>query len=278
MPKFNPNTQLIGSLLEDIPGINYIQSKFDLEKSHIWLHNNWYWSIICSAIYLILLWYGHKWMSKRPAFNLRPFLVAWNIGLFLFSIMGTLSIVPNFIHSIIVHGVDPYTVCRSDTLMDPHQGLWGFLFIWSKVIEFGDTAFIILRKTPLQFLHWYHHVTVCIYSWYGLSQSKSAIGEWFAAMNFTVHSVMYGYYALKAARIHVPSYIAQVITLMQISQMFVAIYANVMNFTRSRELGNDACESNRNVFIFGMIVYGSYAILFLKFFYEKYCAKKAKKH
>lgn len=32
--------------------------------------------------------------------------------------------------------------------------LWGLLFAWSKILEFGDTAFIILRKQKLIFLHW----------------------------------------------------------------------------------------------------------------------------
>lgn len=32
---------------------------------------------------------------------------------------------------------------------------WGFLMTMSKLIELGDTAFIVLRKQPLRFLHWW---------------------------------------------------------------------------------------------------------------------------
>lgn len=68
----------------------------------------------------------------------------------------------------------------------------------SKVMEFGDTFFIVFRKSPLPFLHWYHHVSVCIFAWYALTTEPSALSTWFAGMNFAVHTVMYTYYACRA--------------------------------------------------------------------------------
>ena len=258
------------SILEDVPLIGYVQSKFDIDKSHKWLNNYWYVSIIASCVYLALLWSGRKWMSTRPAFNLRKSLILWNVGLAVFSMFGTVSVVPNFINVIFVHGLN-YSLCNSPVLSDPQLGVWGFLFVFSKVIEFGDTAFIVLRKSPLVFLHWYHHVTVCIYSWYGLGNSSSAVGDWFAVMNYSIHSLMYSYYALKAAKVYVPGYIARIITILQISQMFGGLYVCIVNYKLSEQLGNKVCESNYQVFVFGLAVYGSYAVLFLHFFYKKYC-------
>ena len=266
-----------GSMLVNVPIIGYIQSKFDTERSLNWLSNHWYYSIIASIIYLILVWSGRKRMSGQPPFDLRKPLVLWNIGLAVFSILGMVSIVPNFVNTLVFRGLD-HTVCNGGSLLlDPQQAIWGYLFILSKIIEFGDTLFIVLRKSPLMFLHWYHHVTVCVYSWYGLGHTRSAVGDWFACLNFTVHSVMYSYYALKAARIHVPSYIAKIITIMQILQMFGGLYANVMNYVLCQRLGNEVCECNEDVFKLGIVIYGSYAVLFMKYFYDRYCSKLLKR-
>jgi elongation of very long chain fatty acids protein 6 len=80
---------------------------------------------------------------------------------------------------------------------DRVSGFWTLAFVLSKVPELGDTVFIVLRKQPLIFLHWYHHVTVLIYSWYSYSEYTAA-ARWFVVMNYIVHSVMYSYYAFKA--------------------------------------------------------------------------------
>ncbi len=85
----------------------------------------------------------------------------------------------------------------------PVVGFWSYVFTLSKLVELGDTVFIVLRKQPLIFLHWYHHITVLLYCWHGNAEF-SATGQVFGIMNFAVHSLMYSYYALKAMRIKVP--------------------------------------------------------------------------
>ncbi len=69
-------------------------------------------------------------------------------------------------------------------------GFWTWMFILSKVPELGDTVFIVLRKQKLIFLHWYHHVTVLLYTWYSFA-GFVAPGRWFITMNYMVHSIMY---------------------------------------------------------------------------------------
>ena len=62
-----------------------------------------------------------------------------------------------------------------------------------------DTFFLVIHKKKVLFLHWYHHITVLLYTWYGYTHA-SPIGVHMTAMNYTVHAVMYGYYFLMAMK------------------------------------------------------------------------------
>ncbi len=77
---------------------------------------------------------------------------------------------------------------------------WIMLFCLSKVPELVDTLFLILRKKPVIFLHWYHHFITLLYCWWGWA-SQTPTGRTFAGMNLFVHSIMYSYYAIMAAHI-----------------------------------------------------------------------------
>ena len=74
---------------------------------------------------------------------------------------------PSLLNTIYYRGVY-HSVCVPPT---PRYGrgpvgFWVVLFIFSKIPELGDTVFIVLRKKPLIFLHWYHHVTVLLFCWH----------------------------------------------------------------------------------------------------------------
>lgn len=68
----------------------------------------------------------------------------------------------DFLYNWKKHGL-PYSLCHSCN-PDSVAAYWSFLFAVSKVIELGDTLFIVLRKKPLIFLHYYHHVAVLVYT------------------------------------------------------------------------------------------------------------------
>ena len=227
--------------------------------------------VVCSGIYLLLIASGSSWMKTRPAFKLRVPLVLWNITLSIFSITALVILGSPLIRNLIRDGFVT-AVCDSDVLRVPWLSLWSYLFVLSKLVEFGDTAFIVLRKTPLTFLHWYHHITVLWYSWYGLA-TKNTGGHWFAALNVGVHSVMYTYYALKACGFRIPSYVAKSITILQLTQFafgLVILLAGVWAFVKEQP-----CGMNGTHLIAGCIMYGSYFLLFLNFFYRRYLKPKS---
>jgi elongation of very long chain fatty acids protein 6 len=137
----------------------------------------------------------------------------------------------------------------ADTWGSGSSGFWVTLFIFSKVPELVDTVFIVLRKKPLLFLHWYHHVTVLLFCWSSLS-TMAASGLYFVAMNYTAHSLMYGYYCLKALHVCPKSFPTQLITISQILQMFVGP-------------GVRDCYNDRSNLHAGAVMYGSYLYLYL---------------
>lgn len=266
--------QYVSSPLENIPYFGELQAKFYFPTAREWLYNNWLWTFPLCLVYVLLVFSGKRWMSSRPPYDLRRALFAWNLFLTLFSGLGAITLVPHLIHILWKSGLKE-SVCKTEALYNPHLSLWCFLFVLSKIMELGDTAFVILRKSPLQFLHWYHHITVLIYSFFGLGRPvSSAIGIWFGSMNFSVHFIMYGYYTFKAAGYRVPSSIARCVTIFQLSQMLVAL---VVNFTAFRSYSRgEECAIDVDVFYSGMIIYGSYALLFMNFFYQRFIKKGPK--
>lgn len=130
----------------------------------------------------------------------------------------------------------------------------------------GDTVFIVLRKQRLIFLHWYHHITVLLYSWF-CYRDQVAGGGWFMTMNYTVHSLMYSYYAARAAGLRVPRPFAMFITASQILQMIMglAVVGLVYNW-----MHDEHCPSSVDNITWGSLMYFSYLVLFAIFFYDSY--------
>ena len=94
-------------------------------------------------------------------------LALWNFALLLFSFIGAYRTVPHLLHNVMSKPFEA-TICTQAAADwgDGATGLWVQLFIFSKVPELFDTAFLVARKKPVIFLHWYHHVTVLLYCWH----------------------------------------------------------------------------------------------------------------
>ncbi len=74
--------------------------------------------------------------------------------------------------------------------LDPFTGYWGWLFVMSKTPELGDSLFLVLRKRPLIFMHWYHHALTFLYGQVTYAEEQ-AWCRWSLAMNLIVHTIMY---------------------------------------------------------------------------------------
>lgn len=67
---------------------------------------------------------------------------------------------------------------------------WLYVFYLSKFYELFDTVFIVLRKAPLRFLHFYHHSMTFFLCWVCLEYAIPV--QWIATcLNAFVHIPMY---------------------------------------------------------------------------------------
>ena len=248
-----------------------IELDFDEEKTIDWMSENWTISFWLSAVYVAVI-FGIQWIMKdRTRFDLRPLLALWSGTLALCSIFVAVRVAPELYHAIVVHGWQ-FTVC-SPSCYFGHTALYAFLLAVSKAYELGDTLFIVLRKQPLIFLHWYHHVTVMIYSFYTYANFY-APGRWFAIINVVVHAFMYTYYFLRAIKIRLPRWINISLTTMQTSQMVFGIIVNVSAY-RALQRG-ESCHVTYDNIKYSLMMYATYFVLFAHYFYVTYVASKSK--
>ncbi|RWS04768.1 elongation of very long chain fatty acids protein 6-like protein, partial [Dinothrombium tinctorium] len=214
--------------------------KIDFDVRYWLKWHNQYWSIslLLSALYIVFVFVGQKLMENRKPFNLRIHLSVWSGALAIFSILGAFKMVPEFISALSNEGLHG-AICRSSYVHSAEQLFWHWLFVWSKLIEFGDTAFIILRRQKLSFLHVYHHALtlICVFCFF---PATVGINRWTGTMNYFVHSVMYSYYSAKAMRINFPKFIPMFITSIQILQMFVGLFAS--SYALGSKLSNYHCN------------------------------------
>ena len=231
-----------------------------------YMEQNLFSLCVLIALYLPAVFLGRKLMEDRPAFDLKVPLILWNAGLALFSVWGTLYMVPVYYRYFV--DLSWYTsVCTRWCYGYGAENYLLLVFTLSKIAEFVDTAFIVLRKKPLLFLHYYHHVTTvsyCVYS-VTIAHHYGCYGHMFTAMNFFVHSFMYTYYGLSACGFRLPEFVATIITVLQIAQMIAGI-AITVTLTQCPRTSWETVYS-------GGLLYGSFFVLFAEFFLKRYVLK-----
>jgi len=235
-------------------------------------NRNYYYPIYISAAYILIIFSLQTLMRNRKPFHLKRELALWNGALGVFSILGFVRLFPEFWTRFNRENGGYLTLCQRDYMSMP-AAFWGTMFIGSKVVELGDTLFIVLRKKPLQFLQWYHHAMSLTLAW-TTGPYLEPICVVYILMNYGVHSMMYPYFSLRAMDVHIPRKLANIITFLQLAQMLTGVYIN--GYTSYLYYFSNSCD--RHPFSIKMIwaAYGSFAILFGELFYRLVLAKKSR--
>ncbi|VDM49985.1 unnamed protein product [Toxocara canis] len=166
-----------------------LSPQFDSAESRRYLDEELrYPALYISIAYVIIIFSIQAFMSTRKPFQvsdsdfqLTTVLNLWNTWLAVFSVIGSA-----------ITTVALFTEIRNHGLV----GNRPFLFCVSKIAELGDTIILVLRKKPLIFLHWYHHVLTLNYGVSSMSE-KTPYNSWITWLNFSVHAIMYRYFISK---------------------------------------------------------------------------------
>ncbi|NXB68194.1 ELOV6 protein, partial [Struthidea cinerea] len=249
------------------------EKNFNHLAARKWMQENCEKSFIIGFVYLILIFGIQRFMKERRPFSLRAPLTLWSFSLTLFSFIAACRVWKQMAFLLLTKGFKQ-SVCSPSSYIQPVSKLWIYLFVLSKLVELGDTLFIVLRKKKLIFIHWYHHLAVLILAWHGYKDMMAGLG-WNAALNLSVHCLTYCYYTVTAMGIRVPTSIAMLITTSQMVQMTGFVIMSIcLFFWKDDKL----CQISWPMFFFSTVLYITLLALFSDFFIKTYLsgARKSK--
>lgn len=267
------------NLWQEYPSLAPIYSTpvdhFDANSISEWMYANMQVPVIACILYMVFVFGVQRLMVDREAYDLRGPLGLWNLFLSTFSFLGALNVVPHLFMLIYRDGFQSAMCYSAQANMGTGTaGLWVILFILSKFPELVDTAFIVLRKKNLIFLHWYHHITVLLFCWHSFAVQSSA-GLFFVAMNYSVHAIMYLYYFLNGKKMW-PRWIPVIIiTLMQLGQMVLGVTTSVASYYH--RVNGNKCNVPLDNLVAGSAMYFSYFLLFFHFLLMRFVCRGPKK-
>lgn len=253
----------------------YASTRFPAYEVGLWMMAHWHYCFYMGVAYVACIpvgkWLMNRYRKDRP-FELQTQLVAWNVLLCVFSLLAAGVLVPISLYQLYDGGFHAL-LCTHPNFERRRIAFWFILLGWSKVAEFGDTVFLILRNKPVIHLHWMHHFITCVASFY-LSSNLPLIGMQAAAINSAIHFVMYGYYAARAARIRVPRSVSIYITRAQILQMILNLLACIYIHHELDDGVPRKCYNDHTTIYIGLVAFGTFTVLFINYFIHTYVMHK----
>src|SRR3989338_7911505 len=232
------------------------------------------------ALFYVLALFGlRRYMRYRPP---APWLnnnclAVWNLSLSIFSLFAFAGECFAMYDDLMIRK-SPWmsTSCTNDR---KGNAPFGFMFILSKIPELLDTFFLVFKKKPVIFLHWYHHIVTLWYCWDGWVVFSPT--NYVCYMNLFIHSIMYFYYFASTKpfgyEVKISGIVPLTITTLQIAQMIagIGVIAHALKECPSTYLASDF-RVMLNLWL-GLAMYISFAILFSQFFISRYLKQSSLK-
>ncbi|CRK98252.1 CLUMA_CG011614, isoform A [Clunio marinus] len=226
-----------------------------------------YPTIVIICLYFLSLRLGQGLMKHRRPFQLKAFLVVYNILQVLACLYFLINVFRtgfkwNYLWTCHMTGYENLN----------HVKLLYFTYIL-KGTELIETILFILRKKfgQMSFLHIYHHVSTFVFAYIGVTRVGNGMLLTPYTLNMIVHAVMYSYYL---ASIFISDFdkiisVKKSITIMQMVQFILILFNTVRAY--QTECGIET--------IFVIIFIPNVLIIFYEFFkfYTKTYSKSGKK-
>jgi len=168
---------------------------------------------------------GPRMMRDRKAYEILPLIRIYNLMMAAWNGFGFWTgchLVNYGLETMGCRPVDPYQ--RDEKTLS--QIYYGWMFFTSRLVEFADTIFFVLRKKDSQVtsFHVFHHSSVPTATWFFLKFAPGGNSGIFPFINTLVHTIMYSYYFMATYPALRP-YLGwkKYLTQMQIFQFFIII-------------------------------------------------------
>lgn len=155
------------------------------------------------TILLTLIYYsfvrsiGPRVMRDKKAYEILPLIRIYNLGMAMWNCFGFVVASQLLNYGFETLGCQPADPSKRDerTLS---QIYYGYMFFTSRLIEFADTVFFVLRKKDSQVssFHVFHHSSVPTATWFFLKFAPGGNSGIFPYVNTLIHTIMYSYYFL----------------------------------------------------------------------------------
>jgi len=228
---------------------------------------------VVTFFYLPMVFLVHRFMRDRKPFKLTSLLFLHNMFLCLISCVLTAGLVLSVYRVVSRYGWFA-AYCGVGAPPDYINGIWywAYMFYFSKYYELFDTAFLLLRKHELTFLHTYHHYVVVLVCW--LALRDNVLFGWITCLNnASVHVLMYYYYASRAIGVQV--WWRKYLTSLQMIQFVIDVSTSSLF---GWYLWNGVhCEGSVRSWVVANIVGISFFFLFRNFYNRTYTKHRARK-
>lgn len=218
-------------------------------------------------LYVAFITLGRKYMSDRTPPDLSALKKAYNVVQVCVCGATFIGLLPFFVTAEHHYGIS--------LAANANIEFWVFVYYCCKILDLGDTVFIVLGKKDRQltFLHMWHHASIIpLFSFY-LSTGRGAGSiSTLPLLNSLIHVLMYSHYLFVTYRPDVKPWWKPILTASQICQHLILMVYMLVNWFSGRRPD----DFTAGIFFAGMAWGFSILILFANFYVQQYFGSRNK--